>query len=239
MLSIRAREERGHTQIDWLDSYHTFSFGDYYDPQHLGFGDLRVINDDVVQPGKGFEPHPHRDMEILTYVLEGYLAHKDSLGNGAIIRPGELQRMSAGTGILHSEFNPSDTEPVHLLQIWIRPDQSGLTPEYEQKSFASEELDNRWRLVVSPDGRDGSVRIHQDACLHLARLSQDQALDYDIVSQRRAWLHIAKGTLQLNDQLLEAGDGVGITEPGPIVLQGLSRQSEVLLFDLHQQPLPT
>jgi quercetin 2,3-dioxygenase len=233
MISLRQRDERGHTRIDWLDSYHTFSFGDYYDPKHMGFSDLRVINDDRIEPGQGFGMHGHRDMEIITYVLEGTLAHKDSLGNGSLIRPGEVQRMSAGTGIRHSEFNPSDMEPVHLLQIWLRPRVMDLKPSYEQKVFDRSEMAGRWRLIVSPDGQNGSLHIEQDAEIFSAVLEADQTLRYEMKPARACWLQLAKGVLQVNSRLLEAGDGMAVIEE-PLVLQGVSRQSEVLLFDLRK-----
>lgn len=233
MLSLRQRNERGRTQIDWLESYHTFSFGEYFDPKHMGFSDLRVINDDYVEPGQGFATHGHHDMEIVTYVLEGALAHKDSLGTGSLILPGEVQRMSAGTGIRHSEFNPSDTERVHLLQIWILPERKGIEPSYEQKAFAPEELDGRWRLMVSPDGRDGSLTIHQSTEMYAARINAEQKLTYQPASNRACWLHVAKGVLQANDRLLEAGDALAIIDE-PLALEGVSREAEVLLFDLRK-----
>lgn len=233
MITMRPRNERGQTQIDWLKSYHSFSFGDYFDPQHMGFSDLRVINDDYVRPGQGFATHGHQNMEIVTYVLEGTLAHKDSLGNGSLILPGEVQRMSAGSGIRHSEFNPSDTEPVHLLQIWILPEKKGLTPSYEQKPFPAEEKDGRWRLVVSPDGRDGSLTIHQAAEIYVARLSQGQALSYQPQPDRACWLHVATGVAQVNNRLLEAGDAVAVQDEA-LSLEGMSRDAEVLLFDLRK-----
>jgi len=231
MITLRQRDERGQTQIDWLNSYHTFSFGDYFDPQHMGFSDLRVINDDYVAPGQGFAPHAHQDMEIVTYVLEGTLAHKDSLGNGSLIRPGEVQRMSAGTGIRHSEFNPSDTEPVHLLQIWILPEHQGLTPSYEQKAFNREELKGQWKLVVSPDGRDGALTIHQSVAIATARLGEGQSLSYNFGPERAGWLHIATGVVRVNERLLEAGDGLAVVDES-LSLEGVSRESELLLFDL-------
>jgi hypothetical protein len=233
MISVRQREERGRTQIDWLDSYHTFSFGEYYDPQHMGFSDLRVINDDRIEPGQGFGTHGHRDMEIITYVLEGTLAHKDSLGNGSLIRPGEVQRMSAGTGIRHSEFNPSEMEPVHLLQIWIHPKSDGLQPSYEQKLFDRKQAQGQWQLNVSPDGRDGSLHIQQDAFLWSTILEAEQTLEYETKPDRSVWLQVATGVVQVNDRLLEAGDGLAVTDE-PIRLQGVSRQSEALLFDLRK-----
>jgi redox-sensitive bicupin YhaK (pirin superfamily) len=233
MITMRPRNERGQTQIDWLNSYHSFSFGEYYDPKHMGFSDLRVINDDYVQPGQGFATHGHQNMEIVTYVLEGTLAHKDSLGNGSLILPGEVQRMSAGSGIRHSEFNPSDTEQVHLLQIWILPEKKGLTPSYEQKPFPVEERDGRWRLVVSPDGRDGSLTIHQSAEIYVARFAQGQSLSYQPQPDRACWLHVATGVLQVNDRLLEAGDAIAVQDEA-LTLEGMSRDAEVLLFDLRK-----
>ena len=243
MISLRQRNERGQTQIDWLKSYHTFSFGDYFDPRHMGFSDLRVINDDYVAPGQGFATHGHQNMEIVTYVLEGTLAHKDSLGNGSLILPGEVQRMSAGTGIRHSEFNPSETEPVHLLQIWILPERQGITPSYEQKSFPLAERQGRWRLVVSPDGRDGSLTIHQSVEISVATISTGETLTYQPQQPDRAcWLHVATGVVQVNGRLLEAGDALAIAaetpeaaEPvEPLQLEGMSRDAEVLLFDLRK-----
>lgn len=222
--------------MDWLDSYHTFSFGDYYDPRYTGFADLRVINDDRVQPGKGFETHSHRDMEIVTVVLDGTLAHKDSLGNGSLIAVGDVQRMSAGSGIRHSEFNPSETEAVHFLQIWILPERSGLAPEYEQKTFSSEGRRGKWQLVISREGRQGSLRIHQDADIWRATIVADQMLGYDMQAGRACWLQVAKGVIQVNERLLEAGDGVAVSDER-LTLQGVSRESEVLVFDL-RKPAP-
>lgn len=233
MISLRQRNERGQTQIDWLKSYHTFSFGDYFDPQHMGFSDLRVINDDYVAPGQGFATHAHQNMEIVTYVLEGTLAHKDSLGNGSLILPGEVQRMSAGTGIRHSEFNPSETDPVHLLQIWILPERDGLTPSYEQQAFSPGEINGRWRLVVSPDAREGSLTIHQSAEIYIAKLEALKTLIYEPRADRACWLHVATGVVQANDRLLEAGDAIAVIDE-PLTLEGISRESEVLLFDLRK-----
>lgn len=232
MLQVRTREERGHTRIDWLDSWHTFSFGEYHDPGNMGFSDLRVINDDRVAPGKGFETHPHRDMEIVTYVLDGTLAHKDSLGNGSLIRPGDVQRMTAGTGVLHSEFNPSDIDPVHLLQIWIFPERKGLEPGYEQKAFSTTEKQNAWALIASRDGRENSVTVHQDVQIFASVITAGMALSYTAQPGRACWVHVATGSLQLNGKLLEAGDGVGIRDEATLTFEGLSRESEVLLFDL-------
>jgi redox-sensitive bicupin YhaK (pirin superfamily) len=234
MIQLRQRQERGQTKIDWLESYHTFSFGDYYDPHHMGFSDLRVINDDRVQAGKGFQTHPHKDMEIVTYVLSGTLAHKDSMGNGSLIHPGDVQRMSAGTGILHSEFNPSDTDPVHFLQIWILPESKGLQPGYEQKSITWEKnAPLTWRLIASRDGRDGSLTVHQDISIYATRLSEGEKLTHTLSPERSYWVQVATGTVLLNDSLMEAGDGFAIPSgTDPIVLEGLGRGSELLLFDL-------
>ncbi len=231
MIRIRKAEERGHFNHGWLDTYHTFSFADYYDPQFMGFRSLRVINEDRVQPGRGFGTHSHRDMEIVTYVLEGGLEHRDSMGTGSVIRPGEVQRMSAGTGVLHSEINPSRSEPVHLLQIWILPERRGIKPEYEQKAFPAEERKGKLRLVASHDGKDGSLTIHQDAKLFAATLTDGQTINYDLQQGRYAWLQVARGSVDVNDQTLRAGDGAAIEDERTITLQG--RDAEVLLFDLN------
>jgi redox-sensitive bicupin YhaK (pirin superfamily) len=227
MLAIRRANDRGLTDIDWLYSRHTFSFGDYIDPKHHNYRSLRVINDDVIGAGGGFPLHPHRDMEILTYVMSGRLEHRDSMGNGTVIGPGEWQKMSAGTGIRHSEFNPSDTEPVHLLQIWIHPTRKNLTPEYDQKLFPESEKLNRWRVIASPDGRDGSIRVHQDAILSAAGL-RESTLTHSLADGRGAWLHVAKGTVTVNGESMMEGDAAAI-EGEPIVVSG---NGEVLLFDL-------
>jgi redox-sensitive bicupin YhaK (pirin superfamily) len=231
MLSIRRSHERGHSHQGWLDTYHSFSFADYYDPNHMGFSALRVINEDRVAPATGFPMHPHEDMEIITYVLEGALEHKDSMGNGSVIRPGDVQRMSAGTGVRHSEYNPSKDEPVHLLQIWILPDRGGVTPSYEQRRFPPEEIQGRLRTVASPDGRDGSVTIHQDARLYAARLAGGEPLVYELGEGRSAWLQVARGTAVLNGERLAAGDGVAI-QGEPAVTIAADPETEVLLFDL-------
>lgn len=236
MLSLRQRHERGQTRVDWLESYHTFSFGDYYDPRYTGFADLRVINDDRVQPGKGFDTHSHRDMEIITYVLEGTLAHKDSLGNGSLIQAGDVQRMTAGTGIHHSEFNPSETETVHFLQIWIQPERTGLKPGYEQQSFKEADRRRKWQLLASPTGERGSISLHQDMNLWAAALAADQSLNYDVQPGRACWLQLTKGVMQVNGRLLEAGDGIAVADER-LTFQGVSRASEVLLFDL-RKPAP-
>jgi len=231
MIQVRKAAERGHFDHGWLDTYHTFSFGDYYDPANLGFRSLRVINDDRVQPGQGFGMHGHRDMEIVTYVLDGALEHKDSMGNGSIIRAGELQRMTAGTGVRHSEFNPSDKEWVHLYQIWLLPDHKGLKPSYQELALAAEEKRGRFRLVASPDGAEGSLTIHQDARLYLASLLSGQAVSHLIEPGRAAWLQVLRGSANLLGNDLSAGDGVAITDQESVsVLAGVP--SEVLLFDL-------
>ncbi len=231
MLSIRHAEERGLANIGWLHSRHTFSFGHYYDPNFMGFGPLRVINEDRVQPAQGFATHGHRDMEIISYVLDGALAHQDNMGNGSIIRQGDVQRMSAGTGIRHSEFNASDTEPVHFLQIWVLPEENGLQPSYEQKSFTTEERRGRLRLVGSHDGRDGSVTIHQDVNLYATLLSEDDSVSHELINGRKGWVQVARGSVVLNDEPLYSGDGVAIEGPATITLTGGS-EAEVLLFDM-------
>lgn len=233
MLTIRPSNERGVATLDWLDSRHTFSFSHYYDPNHVSFGPLRVINEDVVQPAKGFGTHGHKDMEIITYVLEGELEHKDSLGNGSVMRYGDVQRMSAGTGIQHSEFNSSRENPVHLLQIWILPDQQGLPPSYEQTAFAETEKCDRLRLIGSPDGREGSVTIHQDVNLYAAVLRQDAKVSHTLATGRIAWLQVARGSVVLNGQPLAAGDGVAISQADTLTLRNKeSASAEVLLFDM-------
>jgi quercetin 2,3-dioxygenase len=232
MITIRPQAERGSANFGWLDSRHTFSFGNYYDPQHMGFASLRVINEDKVLPGEGFGTHGHQDMEIISYVLAGELEHRDSMGNGSVIRPGNVQRMSAGTGVRHSEFNGSTTEPVHFLQIWIMPEQKGIKPSYEEKNFAPTEKQGKLRLVGSRDGRDNSVTIHQDVDLYLASLQESDRLSYTIKDNRVVWLQVAKGGIVLNDQQLEAGDGVAITNETKITIAGNSQDSEILLFDL-------
>ena len=231
MITVRKSEERGHFDHGWLDTYHTFSFSEYRDPRHMGFRRLRVLNDDRVAPGRGFGTHPHNDMEIVTVVLEGTLEHKDSMGNGTQIRPGDVQRMSAGTGITHSEFNPSDTEPVHLLQIWIFPETKGLTPSYEQKHFPPDEKQGRLRLVASRDGREGSVTIHQDAALFVTRLGPGERVEYAIAPGRHVWVHLATGSVRLNGMSLSAGDGAAVSEEQVVTLEGVSA-GETLLFDL-------
>jgi hypothetical protein len=232
MIKIRRAEERGHFDFGWLNTYHTFSFGEYYDPRNMGFRSLRVINEDFVGAGRGFPTHGHRDMEIITYVLEGGLAHKDSMGNGSIIRPGDVQRMSAGTGVRHSEANPSAEESVHLLQIWIMPNEEGIEPGYEEKKFDDEEKRGRLRLVVSPDGRDGSVMIHQDASVYATVLGSEQQVAYEMKPGRHAWLQVARGLIEVNGQQLKQGDGAAISEERELTIVG-REPSEALLFDLN------
>jgi quercetin 2,3-dioxygenase len=231
MITIRRADERGHTEIDWLDSYHTFSFGDYYDPDNMGFGVLRVINDDRVRPGKGFGTHGHRDMEIITYILQGELQHKDSMGNGSIIRPGDVQRMTAGTGVMHSEFNPSQDSVVWLLQIWILPERQGLTPGYEQRTYPLAQRKDTLKLVASRDGADGSVKINQDARLFAAVLEPDRQIHHEGAAGRRSWLHVARGGVSLQGEPLCEGDGAAITG-GPRLTIRADAASEILLFDL-------
>lgn len=235
-LYLRKQFERGNTKISWLNSYHTFSFGDYYEPNHRGFGPLRVINEDTVDPAKGFQTHGHQDMEIITYVLEGALEHKDSLGTGSVIYPGEVQKMSAGTGIQHSEFNHSQTDKVHFLQIWVLPEQKGVVPEYQQKKLVDPNLLNQWQLLCSPDGKDNSIRLYQDVALYTG-LVQSQITYLPKQHQRKIWLQVAKGTVALDgyDCVLEAGDGVGLENlETELLLKNLeaNTHAEVLLFDM-------
>jgi redox-sensitive bicupin YhaK (pirin superfamily) len=231
MIAIRRSEDRGHFDFGWLNTYHTFSFGDYYDPRFMGFRDLRVINEDRVSQGRGFPTHPHRDMEIITYLLEGALEHRDSMGTGSVIRPGEVQRMSAGTGITHSEKNYSAGEPVHLLQIWIMPNQAGLKPSYEQKMYGDEEKRGRLRLIASQDARDGSVIVHQDVSLYAALLDTGQEVVHQMSKGRHAWLQVARGAVGANGQQLKQGDGAAISEEQSLKIVG-NEPSEILLFDL-------
>lgn len=235
MITIRPKDERGLADFGWLNSRHTFSFGSYYDPNHMGFASLRVINEDKVIPAKGFGTHGHQDMEIISYVLSGELAHQDSMGNGSTIRPGNVQRMSAGTGIRHSEFNGSNSDPVHFLQIWIMPDQTGLEPSYEEKNFTLEDKQGKLKLVGSNDGRDGSVTIHQDVNLYLAALSKGDRLIHEIATNRVAWLQVTKGKVLLGDRTLEAGDGAAIIDEPEITIAyagDANNETEVLLFDM-------
>jgi len=231
MIELRPGHERCHVNHRWLDSYHTFSFADYYDPGQMGFSSLRVINEDRVKPSQGFPTHSHRDMEIVTYVLEGALEHKDSMGNGTVIRPGDVQRMSAGTGITHSEYNASTTEPVHFLQIWILPDTQGIEPSYEQKPIARGDGRSRWILIASPDGRDGSVTVHQDARLYTAFMKAGDDVTHILAEGRKAYLHVARGAVTLGPRTLQAGDEAKITDEHEISLSAKD-DAEVLVFDL-------
>jgi redox-sensitive bicupin YhaK (pirin superfamily) len=231
MLEVRRSAERGYFDHGWLKSYHTFSFADYHDPAWIAYGPLRVINDDRVAPGQGFGKHGHRDMEIITYILEGELEHQDSLGNGSIIRVGDVQRMSAGLGVTHSEFNPSDTQEVHLLQIWIHPEHTRIAPGYEQKHFAAADKRGRLRLIASHAGEDGSVVIHQEARVYAGLFDGAERADFPVAAGRRAWLQVARGALAANGTLLAAGDGARAAGPAQLTLQG-GAQAEVLLFDL-------
>ncbi|MBV8626443.1 MAG: pirin family protein [Paraburkholderia sp.] len=231
MLQIRRSAERGHANHGWLDSYHSFSFADYHDPDHVQFGPLRVINEDVIAGGQGFGAHGHRDMEIVTYVLEGVLAHRDSMGNGSTIRHGDVQRMSAGTGVMHSEFNASKDEPVHLLQIWVLPARRGDQPGYEEKHFDDAGKRGRLRVVASPDGRDGSVTIHADASIHAALIDGDERAEYTVPAGRRVYVHVARGALTVNGEALAAGDAAMLSELERVTLDK-GEAAEVLLFDL-------
>lgn len=231
MMTIRKANERGHADHGWLNTYHTFSFADYYDPQWMGFRDLRVINDDLVVPGMGFGTHPHRDMEIVTYILSGELAHKDSMGNGRVIRTGEVQYMAAGTGVQHSEFNPSPNEAAHLLQIWIQPDTKGVKPRYGEKSFANVPT-GKLHLVTSKTGRDGSIAIHQDADLWLAKLDAGQSVTHKLAAGRHAWVHVAEGEVTLNGKPLGGGDAAALNGESKLELAGKGK-AQVLLFDLN------
>lgn len=231
MLRIRRAEDRGHFNHGWLDTYHTFSFGDYYDPDHMSFRALRVMNEDRVQPGQGFGMHGHRDMEIVTYVLEGALGHRDSLGNESVLRAGELQRMTAGTGIQHSEFNSSKTTPVHLYQIWLLPDQRGLPPSYEQRFFREDAETGRLRLAAAPPGAGGVLSIHQDARVYLATLEEGQTIEQALAPGRHAWLQILRGQATVNGQVLAPGDGAALSNEAALSIQAVST-GEILLFDL-------
>ena len=230
-MNIRKANERGHAEHGWLDSYHTFSFADYYDPQWMGFRSLRVINDDLVMPGMGFGKHPHRDMEIITYILSGSLEHKDSMGNGRVIKTGDVQYMAAGSGVQHSEFNPSKDEAVHLLQIWIQPDAKGVKPRYAEKSYANV-APGALHLVTSKAGRDGSIAIHQDADLWLAKLDAGQSVSHKLASGRNAWVHVAEGEVMLNGKTLVGGDAAAVNEETALELSA-TKPSQVLLFDLN------
>ena len=231
MMKIRKANERGHAEHGWLDTYHTFSFADYYDPQWMGYRSLRVINDDLVMPGKGFGMHPHRDMEIITYILSGALQHKDSMGNGRVIRAGDVQYMAAGTGVLHSEFNPSNDEAVHLLQIWIMPDEKGVKPRYGEKSFKDVPA-GKLHLVTSKAGRDGSIAIHQDADLWLGKLEPGNRVEHKLAPGRHVWLHVAEGEVSVNGKTLSGGDAVAVDDESALELSA-TKASQVLLFDLN------
>jgi redox-sensitive bicupin YhaK (pirin superfamily) len=231
MMNIRKANERGHAEHGWLDTYHTFSFADYYDPQWMGYRSLRVINDDLVMPGMGFGAHPHRDMEIITYILSGQLEHKDSMGNGRVIQTGDVQYMAAGKGVQHSEFNPSQQEAVHLLQIWIQPDEKGVKPRYAEKSLRNAET-GKLHLVTSKTGRDGSIAIHQDADLWLAKMEAGQKISQPLAQGRHAWLHVAEGEVVLNGKTLAGGDAVALERETKLELSA-SKPSQVLLFDLN------
>jgi redox-sensitive bicupin YhaK (pirin superfamily) len=231
MITVRDRHQRGHSDIGWLDSRHTFSFGNYRDPEHMGFGPLRVINDDRVAPGAGFGAHSHSDMEIISYVLEGALEHEDSLGNGSVIVPGDVQRMSAGTGVTHSEFNASKTEPVHFLQIWIVPEAQGIAPGYEQKRIPREETEGRLRLIADRWGSDGAVTVHQDVAIYAGELSEGERFGHEFALGRRGWLHVARGLVRLNGDELREGDGAKIEGESRIELD-TDHHAEILLFDL-------
>ncbi|MGE3819622.1 MAG: pirin family protein [Isosphaeraceae bacterium] len=233
MIRVRRSEDRGHFDHGWLDTYHTFSFGDYHDPEQMGFGTLRVLNEDVVRPGGGFGMHGHRDMEILTYVLSGELEHRDDLGGRERIRPGEVQRMTAGTGIRHAEFNPSATEPVHLLQIWILPERKGLIPSYEQKPIEASAVRSGWGLIASPDARAGSLAIRQDVDVSAAILKPEESRRYEVRPGRSAWVQVARGNVTLNGRRLNAGDGAAVTgEPDVTITADSANSAEVLLFDM-------
>lgn len=235
MFALRPANERGHTQTGWLDSWHTFSFGQYHDPRFMGFSDLRVINDDTIAPGEGFGTHPHDNMEIVSIVLNGELEHRDSMGNGTVIKNGEVQKMSAGSGITHSEFNPSAQKSVHFLQIWILPNILDIPPVYEQKAFSDQELTDQLRLIVSPDGRDGSVIINQDAEIYQTVLGAEKRVSFTVDDQRSAWIHIAEGAVAINGHPLVAGDGIAVRDENlDIELRGIDRRSNVLVFNLRK-----
>lgn len=231
MITLRKSEERGHFDLGWLDTYHTFSFDQYYDPSHMHFRTLRVINEDRVAPGQGFPTHSHRDMEIITYILSGALEHRDSMGNGSVIRPGDVQRMTAGKGVSHSEFNPSRTESVHLLQIWLLPNARNLTPGYEQKFFSEAERRGKLRLIAAPDGNNGSVKINQDAKVYASLAGAGQKIEYRLDRDRHAWLQVARGTLRLNNTELNQGDGAAVSDEAQINVTAHD-EAEFLLFDL-------
>ena len=231
MIAVRHAADRGNANLGWLDSKHTFSFGDFHDPGHMGFGNLRVINEDRVQPGKGFSTHAHQDMEIISYVIQGALEHKDNMGNGSVMDSGEVQRMTAGTGVTHSEFNPSANELVHFLQVWILPEQQGLPPSYEQNTYSSDSKNNRLRLIASPTGREGSLTVHQQVDIFASILDQDATLTHSLDAGRRGWMQVVRGTLEVNGETLNAGDGAAISET-PVLTIKASEKAELLLFDM-------
>jgi quercetin 2,3-dioxygenase len=231
MMIVRPAGERGHADHGWLNSRHSFSFSDYYDPAHMGFRILRVLNDDRVAPGQGFGTHPHRDMEIVSYVLEGALEHRDSIGTGSVIVPGDVQRMSAGTGVRHSEFNGSKTDPVHFLQIWLLPAENGIAPGYEQKAFTAEDKRGRLRVVATPDGRDGSVTIHADAVIYAGLFGSGERAELALPRGRHAWVHVARGKARVNGRDLGEGDGAALSQETAVVVEGIE-DAEVLVFDL-------
>lgn len=231
MIQVRNANDRGHANHGWLDTHHTFSFSTYHDPNHMRFRSLRVMNEDTVAPGQGFGTHPHNDMEIVTYVLEGALEHKDSMGNGEVLRPGEFQRMSAGTGITHSEFNPSDSEPVHLYQIWLFPEHKGIEPSYEQKRFPEVERHNQLRLVASRNAENGSLRIHQDARIYLSQFDAGKEIEHELLEGRHAWLQVLRGAVSLNGVNLKTSDGAAVSEETALTIRATS-DAEIMLFDL-------
>ncbi|HEX6243893.1 MAG TPA: pirin family protein [Polyangiales bacterium] len=232
MIQHRPANERGHARHGWLDSHHSFSFAEYYDPAHMGFRGLRVINEDRVAPGKGFGTHSHRDMEIVSYVLEGALQHRDSMGTGSVIRPGDVQRMSAGSGVAHSEFNASREEPVHFLQIWLMPAERGIQPSYEQKNFSDADKAGALKLVVSRDGREGSLTVHTDASIYAGRFAEGQTAELTLEPGRHAWVQMARGTLRVNGTELQQGDGLALSDERSVRIEGSGAEGEALVFDL-------
>ena len=237
MIKVRSAAQRGHANHGWLDSFHTFSFANYHDPAHMGFRSLRVINEDRVEAGRGFGAHPHRDMEIVIYVLEGGIRHNDSMGTGSVIEPGDVQRMSAGTGVTHSEYNASSSEPVHFLQIWLEPSQRGIAPSYEQKSFSAAEKRGRLRVVASPDARDGSIAIHNDTVLYAGLFAAGEVAQLELAPNRHAWVHVARGSVQVNGKQLHAGDALALSDEPVVRVEGtagvdVTDSGEVLVFDL-------
>ena len=231
MQTLRPANDRGHARLDWLESHHTFSFAEYYDPRHMGIGNLRVINEDVIAPGGGFPTHGHKDMEIVTYLLAGALEHKDSMGNGSVIRPGDVQYMAAGTGVRHSEFNASGSEPAHLLQIWLLPSRNGVEPRYDQKHFDAEQRSGRLALVVSPDGRDGSIATHQDGLIYASLLAEGESLRHPLAADRQAYVQLARGEVRVNGETLTAGDAMHVQGEPEVRIEG-AVDAELLVFDL-------